>query len=192
MRRALALIAIFTLALVAPAAAGGPDHVVSVSPTAAGQSIHRSGVQVGVTGSDTVDSTNLARATPHDCTGCDGVAVAFQAVIATGSPHTVSPRNAAVAVNSNCTSCNAFAFAYQYVVMTDGPAHLSADGRARVNDIRSQVADAINAGLSDPDLDARLQDLAAQFQAAVHDGLQSAGEHPHDGRDTEDVDTQGG
>src|SRR5437660_1974223 len=108
MRRALALIAIFTVALAAPAAAGGPNHVVTATPTADGQAIHRSGVQVGSTGADTVDSTNLARATPHDCTGCDGVAVAFQAVIATGNPSNVSPHNFAVAANSNCTSCHAF------------------------------------------------------------------------------------
>src|SRR5205085_6118441 len=109
-RRALALIATFTVVLAAPAVAGGPDHVVNASPTADSQSIHRSGVQVASTGSDTVDSTNLARATPHDCTGCEGIAVAFQAVIATGKPSNVSPNNFAVAVNSNCTSCRAFAF----------------------------------------------------------------------------------
>src|SRR2546423_14658708 len=110
MRRTLALIAVFTVALAAPAAAGGPDHVVSVAPTADNQHMDRAGVQVAMTGSDTVDSTNLARATPHDCTGCEGSAVAFQAVIAHGNPSTVAPRNLAVAVNSQCNSCGAFAF----------------------------------------------------------------------------------
>ena len=103
MRRLLALTATVTVCLAAPAAAGGPNHVVTASPTADGQKIHRAGVQVATTGADTVDSTNLARATPHDCTGCEGIAVAFQAVIATGHPSDVSPGlwNEIVAVLAN-------------------------------------------------------------------------------------------
>src|SRR5438552_18802798 len=103
MRRALVLIAVVFVTLAAPAVAGGPDHVVTAAPAADGQQIHRSGMQVGITGADTVDSTNLARATPQHCTGCEGIAVAFQAVNAQGNPPTVAPRNAAHAVNSQCT-----------------------------------------------------------------------------------------
>ena len=191
MRRLLALVTTLGVLFAAPALAGGPDHVVTASPTGDAQQIHRSGVQVATTGADTVDSTNLARATPHDCTGCEGIAVAFQAVIAKGDPSTVSPTNAAAAVNSNCTSCGAFAFAYQYVVTADGPAHLSPDARAQVADIRQQAADLVDAGLPYDQLDARLHDLGDQFKAAIAGGLQSAGEHPHGGHAEERERTDG-
>ena len=190
MRRVLVLGATLTVCLVAPAAAGGPNHVVTASPTADGSQIHRAGVQAAVTGADSIDSTNLARAMPHDCTGCEGIAVAFQAVIYHGDPSNLSPTNTAVAVNSNCTHCGAFAFAYQYVVKADDGAQLSSDGRARIADIRSQATDAVDSGLPYDQLDARLKDLGAQFQAAVDDDLQSGGDHPRGGRDREDVDTQ--
>src|SRR3954452_7448026 len=182
MRRLIAFMVTFTVCLAAPATAGGPDHVVNASPTAEGQQMHRSGVQVVSTGADTVDSTNLARAVPHDCTGCEGIAVAFQAVIATGSPHDVSPTNAAVAVNSNCTSCTAFAFAYRYAVTTDGPATVSEAGRDKVRAIRYEVAQTIDADQSPAELDAKLKSLAADFKAAVRDDLESHGKGPHGGR----------
>ena len=188
MRRLLALVATLTVCLAAPAAAGGPNHVVTASPASDGQQIHHSGVQAAVTAADSIDSANIARATPHDCTGCEGIAVAFQAVIAKGDPSTVSPTNAAAAVNSNCTSCGAFAFAYQYVVTADGPAHLSPDARAQVADIRAQASDAVDSGLPYDQLDARLTDLATQFHDAVVSDLQSSAAHPHDGRAREDTD----
>jgi putative peptide zinc metalloprotease protein len=173
MRRFAALIVTFTVGLAVPASAGGPDNVVNASPTADGAQIHRAHVQVATTGADTVDSSNLALAHPHDCAGCEGVAVAFQAVIVRGDPSTVSPRNVAAAVNSDCTSCNAFAFAYQYVVSADGDAHLSDDARAQIDDIRAQADDLVDSGLPDDQLDAKLQALEADFKAAVRDGLQS-------------------
>ena len=108
-----------TLSLALPAVAGGPNNVVNTSPTSDGTHLHRASVQVTSTGAKSVTSSNLAIATPHDCTGCEGIAVAFQALIVTGGSSTISPTNAAVAVNTNCTSCGAFAYAYQYVVTAD-------------------------------------------------------------------------
>jgi putative peptide zinc metalloprotease protein len=188
MRRVLALATTLTLWLALPAAAGGPNNVVSVSPTADGSHIHRSSVKVATTGSDTVDSSNIASATPHDCTGCEGIAVAFQAIIMTGSPSTVSPRNFAVAVNSNCTSCGAFAYAYQYVVTADRGTHLSHDGRAKIAVIRGEAADAIDAGLPYDQLDAKLKGIAAEFKAAVDADLERSGADPRDGTRDADID----
>ena len=172
MRRFAALVATLTVWLAAPATAGGPDNVVNASPTADGAQIHRAHVQVASTDADTVDSTNLALAHPHDCTGCEGISVAFQAVIVKGDPSTVSPRNVAAGVNTDCTSCGAFAFAYQYVVSA-GDAHLSDDARARIDDIRHQADDLVDSGLPYDQLDARLQALEADFKAAVRGGLQA-------------------
>jgi putative peptide zinc metalloprotease protein len=190
MRRLLALIATFSVVLAAPATAGGPDNVVRASPSVDGATIHRAHLQVVRTAADTVDSTNLAEANPHDCTGCEGVAVAFQAIIATGGPSTVTPQNLAVAVNSNCTSCGAFAFAYQYFVTADGSGRLSPDARSTIRDIDRQAHDLADAGLPYPELDARLKDLGAQFKAAVVSGLQDTDNHPHGGRDEERADAK--
>jgi hypothetical protein len=93
-------------------------------------------------------------------------------------------------VNSNCTSCGAFAFAYQYVVTSDGSGHLSSAARRTIRDIDRQASDLADAGLAYPELDARLQDLAAQFKAAVVSGLQDTDGHPHGGRDEEHADAE--
>lgn len=188
MRRVLALTITMTLSLALPAVAGGgPNNVVTASPTADGATIHRSSVQVMSTGSQSVTATNLANAQPHDCTGCEGIAVAFQAIIVTGGSNTISPTNAAIAVNTNCTSCGAFAYAYQYVVTADRGTHLSKAGRAQIADIRQRAAAATNAGLAYPDLDARLKALAAEFKADVLADLENSGADPHG--DQPDADT---
>ncbi len=188
MRRALALAITMTLSLALPAVAGGPNNVVNTSPTSDGARMHRASVQVTSTGAKSVTSSNLAVATPHDCTGCEGIAVAFQALIVTGGDSAISPTNAAVAVNSNCTSCGAFAYAYQYVVRADRGTHLSKDGRVKIADIRRQAAAATNAGLAYPELDAKLTALAADFKATVVADLERTGADPHAGDPDADVD----
>jgi putative peptide zinc metalloprotease protein len=188
MRRIAALVTTFTLTLAFPAAAGGPNNVVMASPTADGAHVYRSAVKVGLTGADSITSSNLAVARPTGCTGCEGVAVAFQALILTGNPSDVRPANAAVAVNTECTSCGAFAFAYQYVVSADRGTHLSAVGRAKVGEIRRQADTLARSGLAYPDLDAQLSQLATKFKAAVVDDLDRTGADPHDGSRDADSD----
>ena len=181
MRRVIVLVVAWTLCLALPATAGGPNNVVLASPTVDGAQVHRSGVKVGSTGADSVTSSNLASATPHDCTGCEGIAVAFQAIIVTGNPSNFAPTNAAVAVNSNCTSCGAFAFAYQYTVQADRGTRLSRDGRTKIAAIRREAAADINAGLPFGELDAKLQALSLKFRDAVDNDLERSGADPHDG-----------
>lgn len=191
MRRALALAATFTLWLALPAAAGGPNNVVTASPTADGAKVHKVSIKVGSTGADTVDSSNVAYAAPHDCTGCEGIAVAFQAIIMTGAPTTFTPRNYAVAINSNCTGCGAFAYAYQYTVSADRGTHLGSVGRAKVAAIRREANTAVDAGLPYAELDARLKALTTRFRAAVDDDLERSGADPHDASRDADVDEAG-
>jgi putative peptide zinc metalloprotease protein len=180
MRRLLALVTTFTLWLALPAAAGGPNQVVVASPSADGVALHRSGVQVVTTGADSIDSNNLALATPTNCSGCEGIAVAFQAVILTGNPSVIRPVNAAVAVNTGCTACKAFAFAYQLVISAAHGTGLSADGWAQVNDIRRKAAALVDSGLPFDQLDAQLSALREEFRADVVAALQQAGDDPHD------------
>jgi putative peptide zinc metalloprotease protein len=188
MRRVIALATTLTLWLAFPAVAGGPNNVVLASPTADGALIHRSSVKVGSTGADSITSSNIASATPHDCTGCEGIAVAFQAIIVTGKPSDFRPTNAAVAVNSNCTSCGAFAFAYQYTVQADRGTHLSRDGRAKIAMIRQQANEAVDAGLPYDQLDAKLKALSTDFKTAVLSDLDRSGADPHDGSRDADAD----
>ena len=80
-----------------------------------------SGLQFALVGGSTVGSENLAQATSVACTGCTTIAVAVQAVGATGDPSVVVPHNAAVASSAGCTSCEAYAYAYQYILTRAGP-----------------------------------------------------------------------
>src|SRR4051794_20399174 len=114
--RRLAATIVLTLVLAVPATAGAPDQVVDASPTVDNQAIHRSKVKVSTTKDDTIDTANLAQAHPSSCTGCEGIAVSFQAIVATGKPTDLRPQNVALAYNQDCTSCVAYAYAYQYVV----------------------------------------------------------------------------
>src|SRR4051794_18696873 len=108
MRRLVAVLATTTALLglgALPAAAGGPNNVVLSDATAdaagAATFATHSSMIAASTGTDEVTSSNVARAVSHDCTGCQAIAVAFQAVLMTGNPHTVTPNNLAFAENVN-------------------------------------------------------------------------------------------
>ena len=195
MRRLTAVLTV-TIALLGlgalPAVAGGPNNLASSNATA-----HAAGAAtfdtnwsmvVGATGTDEVTSANVARAVAHDCTGCQAIAVAFQAVLVTDDADTVAPRNLALATNERCTGCAAFAFAYQYVVSTGGPAHLSPAGYRGVAALRREVADDLAADMTPEELNARLTDVGHRFQALVDQEIVRSGGRPHDGRMREQED----
>jgi hypothetical protein len=184
-----ALLVVFALVGVGPAAAtdGGANQVVVAMATADGSSMERSGVQFGLVGGPTVGSENLAEAESVACSGCTTVAVAVQAVVATGDPSVVVPHNAAVAVNSGCTSCSSYAYAYQYVLTKAGPIHLSPAGQASINALRAQIATTAASGMSFDELTARLDELTAEFRAVIDRELVAAGA-PVNGSPTRSVD----
>jgi hypothetical protein len=178
-RRAALLVAAVVLFATVPAGgsayAGGANNVVLATTTADGASLERSGLQVAFVGGPTAASENLAQATSFDCTGCTTIAVAVQAVLATGDPTVIAPHNAAVAANGGCTSCATYAYAYQYVLTTAGPVYLSPEGQARVVALRAEIADTAASGLSFGDLTARLDELTAEFRAVIDQQLVAAG-----------------
>lgn len=102
------------------AGSGGAKQAVIAFNQADGAHLPRSGVMVAPVAGDSVEPENLAYAR-SSCSNCRTVAVAFQAVVVTGSPSVARPKNAAVAANVNCTSCQTMADAYQYVVTASGP-----------------------------------------------------------------------
>src|SRR3954470_16288289 len=189
MRRLTAVLTI-TIALLGfgalPAVAGGPNNLVFSDATAdaAGAATFDTNwrMVVAATGTDEVTSANVARAVAHDCTGCQAIAVAFQAVLMTGNPDTVTPRNIAFAENQTCDGCASFAFAFQYVVSTGGPAHLSAQGNQQVAALRREVQQDLATDLTPADLNARLEDIGARFKAVVDNDIVKSGYRPHDGR----------
>jgi hypothetical protein len=189
MRRFFAVLAA-TTALIGlgafPAVAGGPNNFVyansTVDDAGAATIVTRSSMIAGSTGTDDVTSANVARAVAHDCSGCQAIAVAFQAVLVTSDADTVAPRNLAVATNESCTGCASFAFAFQYVVSTGGRAHISPAGYQGIADLRREVADDLNTDLTPEELNARLTDVGQRFKALVDQEIVRTGGHPHDGR----------
>ena len=195
MRRAAAVITLL-VALIGfgalPAIAGGPNNVVlsdaTVDVAGAPTIVTRSSMVAASTGTNEVTSTNVARAVAHDCTGCQAIAVAFQAVLMTGDAHTVAPRNFAIATNLRCTGCASFAFAFQYAVSTGGPAHISPAGLQGIAALRQEVADDLATDLTPEELDARLTDVGQRFRALVDAEIVRTGGTPHDGEMREQVD----
>jgi putative peptide zinc metalloprotease protein len=188
MRRLVAILTLTTALLglgALPAVAGGPNNIVVSDATvdAAGAATFdtHSSMVAGSTGTDEVTSANVARAVAHDCTGCQAIAVAFQAVLTTGNPHVVTPRNIAFAENQSCNGCASFAFAFQYVVSTGGSAHLSAEGHQQVAALREEVQQDLATDLTPQDLAARLEDIGTRFKAVVDNDIVRTGGSPHDG-----------
>lgn len=169
---ALAGLLLAPLLVAGPASAdqvgGGANNLVSVSPTADSAYAARGQVQVATYGGPSVQSTNLARATPWACTGCEARAAAIQGVIVTGNLAAVAPANAAVSINTACTSCAAYAYARQHVVSASRPVVLGAESLRRIADL--QVS--IDALLRDRDLpihvlESELDRLAGELEALL-------------------------
>jgi hypothetical protein len=187
LRRIVALLVALTALLGAPALVGaqdtegsGPDNIVNVGNGTDATIAARGAVQVAPTGAERATPTNLAIARSHDCTGCQTLAAAYQAVFITGDPEYFSPRNAAVATNTDCEDCGAFAYAYQYVIDTDGPARLSDAGRDKVDDVRAEANRLLDSGMTYDQLDAELHELAQRFRAIVDSELRSSGTEVED------------
>jgi hypothetical protein len=145
----------------------GPDQVIWAKTTGLNARDLLSGVQVGSYKGDNLQSANIARSDSTDCTDCRTVAVAVQAVLVKGSPHTASPTNAAIAINENCVGCTTYAFAYQYIVSTKDRVVLTDPGRDRIAAIREDIAAAAKSELAPDDLNTRLRELSADFRAAI-------------------------
>ena len=171
MRRIAAVLAlgiVFLVLGVVPAVAGGPNNLVSAQSTAEGtdaaKSVVRTNVLASPTGTDELGSRNVAEAFSHDCTGCRAVAVAFQAA-ARASP---SPSNTLSPPADRRTS---------------GP-----EGEQAVEQIRQKIDAAANSDLPFDQLNARLEELKRDFQAAIADNIVHTGSGPPEATAHEQVD----
>ena len=89
-------------------------------------------------GDDPVLNRNSATARGR-CIQCRATAIAFQIVIASGSPRTVVPQNIAEAVNVECTDCTVVAEARQFVRVVPEPVRFTGHGRAILADVRQEL-----------------------------------------------------
>jgi hypothetical protein len=156
----------------------GPDNVVWVKTTGAGARDQQSNLQVGLYDGKDLRSANVARADSTDCTDCRTVAVAVQAVFATGKPTTVAPTNAAIAQNQNCQRCTTYAYAYQYVVTTDKPLRMTRSAKKKLDALRREIDQVAQSDLAPADMDARLNSLTSEFKSDIDDYLRSVDERP--------------
>jgi hypothetical protein len=78
------------------ASAGGANNLVQVSASADNPTVIRAGVKWSPFGGPAATSANIASAISSDCTGCRAVAVAFQAIVLTGTPNVVTATARAV------------------------------------------------------------------------------------------------
>jgi len=111
-------------------------------------------------GVDVVDDRNSATARAS-CVACHATAIAFQIVIATGSPSVVVPANTAAAVNVTCTDCQSVAEARQFVRVVPAPVRFTWRGLLILADVRRDLR-----RLSAQDLPAAQIHLAVEEQEA--------------------------
>jgi hypothetical protein len=175
----LATAGVMPVATQADESAGtGPDNVVWVKTTGANARDQQSNLAVGIYDGKELRSTNVARADSTDCTDCRTVAVAVQAVFATGKPTTVAPTNAAIALNERCLRCTTYAYAYQYVVTTDKPIHMDRGSKRKLDALRREIDDVAQSDLPPQEMDARLNTLTNEFKTGIDDYLRKVGERP--------------
>jgi putative peptide zinc metalloprotease protein len=160
----------------APALAQGDTTAVALN-TKDGSSLFKFAFQVRRTMRDVVDSTNAAVAV-SSCTDCRTVAVSFQVLLVGGDASTQTPTNLALAINQNCSSCDTAAFAYQFVLGTNGPAHFTAEGNQRLEALRKRLKDLETTTLSDTELNAILDQAAAELSDIIATELVPAGKPP--------------
>jgi hypothetical protein len=156
-----------------PALAQGDTTAVALN-TKDGSSLFKFAFQVRRTMRDVVDSTNAAVAV-SSCADCRTVAVSFQVLLVGSDASTQTPTNLALAINQNCSSCDTAAFAYQFVLGTDGPAHFTAEGNKRLEELRKRLKDLETTTLSDTELNAILDQAAAELRDIIATELVPAG-----------------
>jgi hypothetical protein len=128
--------------LISPAAAeaGGGNNIVVVENSTNGQTLVQASTQVIPVPMDVVTSGNVAVAINTACVGCHTSAVAVQMLIVVGSPTYWAPQNGAGAANGGCDSCGAYAYAHQLFVQTNRPPVLGGDVRARIDQLKTEIA----------------------------------------------------
>ena len=116
-------------------------------------------------------TTGNAAAAESSCDSCQTLAVAFQIVLASGSPDVVVPENLAIAMNVDCNLCETLADAYQWVYAGDTRMVFTKDGEQRIREIQKQLNELEHSGLPIDQIQAQVVELAAQIQDVLNTEL---------------------
>jgi hypothetical protein len=179
-----------------PAAADSPHHrhpdrpltrhlinTVEVSNHRDDRARTRLAFDVEQTRADTVIARNTATAYAS-CTDCRTVAVAFQVVLAGGSPTTVDVGNLSQALNEDCTNCRTTALAYQFVVQGDGRIGLSWRGRWQLYEVDAALSRLLRSARRHPEqandeLEQQVADLAKRVNDILQTEVRTDGDPGH-------------
>src|SRR5919202_1487183 len=145
----------------APAAARGDNVAIAVN-TKDGTTVFKVAFAIRKVMGGVVDESNAAVAY-NSCNDCASVAIAFEIVLVEGNPDTVTPTNVAISFNENCEACVAVAEAYQFVLGTGGLVHFDAEGNRILSEIRRELHSLRKEDLTIEQLQAILDDVAAQI-----------------------------
>jgi len=177
MKRLLAiLIAVLVaggISAAAPAVASADNAAVAVN-TKDGTTVFRIAFAIRHVMSDVVTETNAAVAY-NSCSDCASVAVAFEIVLVQSDASVVSPTNVAIAINENCTTCVAVAEAYQFVTSTGAVVHFDAEGNQILASIRQRLEALKGQDLTIAQLQALLDEMAAQIADVLTNHLVAVG-----------------
>jgi len=181
-RLLLAALAASGLALVASAVApavaraGGGDNTAVAVNTRDNSSVYRFSFKILRVNKDVVDNGNAAVAVAS-CTDCRTVAMAIQVLLITDDASVVTPTNLALALNVDCTNCETLADAYQWVSSEGDPVrvHFTPEGNRRLAEIRREGHALRHSDLPLLDLQARIEQLAAEVGYVLANDLVQAG-----------------
>jgi putative peptide zinc metalloprotease protein len=181
-RLTLLLIAtVLAIGLAWPGVAGAQDSTAIAINTKDGTSIFKIAFQIARVNQDVVDNGNAAVAV-NSCTECQSIATAFQIVLVFSDPDVVTPTNLALSLNTECEACVAFASAFQWVLGTGGPVHFTAEGNLRLAELRQRLHDLSKENLTIEQLQAELDQIAAEIADILANELVPAG--PSDAQDS--------
>jgi len=142
-------------------AANGDTSAVAVNTTD-GSSVFKLAFSLVKVVGDTADQTNTAIAY-SSCDACQTVAISIQILLVRADLTTFAPMNQAIAINQDCTSCDTLASAYQFAVGVGDKLKFTGEGHRRLEDIRHQLRDLRDSGLSGAEIQARVGGLMTEL-----------------------------
>ena len=165
---------LFALAGARAAPAPAQDNFAVIVNTHDGLDLFRVAFKIVRTTQDVVDQSNAAVAA-NSCTDCSSTAIALQIVLIFSDPSEVTTTNLAFAYNELCSSCVAIAEAYQWVLTTGGVVRFTPEGNQRLAAIYRRLHELRRAGLTTEQLQAELDEIAAEIADILQTELLPAG-----------------
>lgn len=168
---ALALVA----GLPAGTASAAQDTTAIAVNTRDGSSVFKLKFNIFQVNSDVVDNGNAAVAYAS-CELCQTVAISIQVLLVASDPSDFEPTNLALAFNESCSLCATLAGAYQFAIGIGERLKFTAEGRRQLAEIRTQLNDLRQSGLSIVEIQDRVDGYMDQLAAVLDTELIGAQE----------------